>query len=174
MAEKMIKHLLFTYGKEVPNPLYTEGGNEPETVLQEGLARLGEVVDVTRPYDLHRGEELDAFFSDKDRKAIEEGKYRGPDAPTVVAARLARAQAEVAVEPAEGEGTTDTSDMSSEEIAAFITENKLNVDQTVDLADPNDVDSINKVLDAENLASDNDPRAGVVKALEARLAAASQ
>jgi hypothetical protein len=47
-------------------------------------------------------------------------------------------------------------------------------DQNVDLADSDDVNSINKVLDAENMATNNEPRVGVVRGLEARLAKASE
>lgn len=173
MAQKMIKVLLFTYTKETDNPFYVEGGDEPEIVLREGLARLGEVHDITRPYDLSRGEELGAFFTDEERKAIEKGEYTGPDAPAVVQARLAQAQTESQVEAASGESLPDTASMSAEEIAKLINDRNLNVNDTVDLADENDVDSINKLLDAENMATENDPRVGVTKALEARLAKAT-
>jgi hypothetical protein len=170
--EKTIKFLLFTYGKEVDNPLYIKGGDQPETVLQEGLARLGETVDITRPYDLARGEELGAFFSDEDVKAIEEGTYRGPDAPAVAQARLAMAQ--TTIQPIEGEGASaNIADMSTEEVAELIKNEKLNVNDTIALADENDVDSINKVLDAEVIATDSEPRVGVEKGLEAKLSAAS-
>jgi hypothetical protein len=175
--EKMIKALLFSYGDEQPNPLAGTQG-QPDTVVREGLARLGQVVDVTRPYDLERGERLGAFFSDEDRKAVEEGTYKGVDAPAVATARLAEAQAIIQdttddSTPAE---SRDISGMSAEEVADLIKPEEgkpLNVDETVALADPSDVDSINKVLDAENIASENDPRTGVVKSLEAKLAAAT-
>lgn len=170
MAEKMIRHLLYTYGREVPNPFHTEGGNEPETHVVEGLARLGEVVDISRPYDLERGERLGAFYTDEERAAIEDGSYRGADAPSIQQARLETAQQ--AIQPADGEGVADASSMSSEEIADLIEEQKLNVQQTIALAG-DDEDSINKVLDAENLATNNEPRSGVVKGLEAKLAEAS-
>jgi len=174
MAEKMIRFLQFSYGKVVDNPLYHEGGDQPETLLKEETARVGEVHDITRPYDLARGEELGAFFSDDERKAIEDGSYRGPDAPALVQARRAAAEAVVQPLADESGASADISDMSSEQVADLIVEQKLTVPQTVDLADASDVDSINKVLDAEDLASENEPRAGVTKALEARLAAAAE
>jgi hypothetical protein len=172
MAEKMIKHLLFTYGKLVDNPLYDEEAapDQPKKVMQEGLGRLGEVIDVERPYDLARGEEFGAFFTDEERKAIEEGTYRGVDAPAVMEARLSQERA--IITPIEGEGPAgdaDVSTMSVEEVAGLIEDRKLNVQQTVDLAGE-DPDDIEKVLDAESLATENEPRAGVTKGLEARLA----
>jgi hypothetical protein len=179
MAEKMIRFLLFPYGKEVDNPWYTEGSaDQPEKLLKEETAKLGEVHDITRPYDLRRGEELGAFFSDEERQQIEEGTYQGADAPTLVHAR--RNAAEAIIQPLEGEGvqSADITDKSSEEVAEIIRGGNdgrgLNVNQTVDLADESDVDSINKVLDAEDLATENEPRAGVTKALEARLARAAE
>jgi hypothetical protein len=174
MAKKMIRFLQFSYGKVIDNPLFHDGGDQPETLLKEETAWLGEVHDITRPYDLARGEELGAFFSDDERKAIEDGSYRGPDAPALVQARRAAAEAVVQPLADESGAPADISDMSSEQVADLIKEQKLTVPQTVDLADPNNVDSINKVLDAEGIASESDPRAGVTKALEARLAAAAE
>jgi hypothetical protein len=172
--EKMIKVALFTYGEVEDNPLYLDGEQgQPKTIVREGLGRLGEVVDVKREYDLERGERLGAFYSDDDRKAIESGTYTGIDAPALNVARLAKAQAAAQAELVEGEGTEgaiDVATASSEEIAEHIKSNKLNVQQTVDLVGESpDVDTVNKVLDAEGIASENDPRTGVTDALEKRL-----
>jgi len=171
--EKMIKVLLFTYGREIANPHQSEG--QPDTIVVEGLARVGEVVDITRDYDLQRGEDLGAFFSDEDRKKVEAGTYNGVDSPSVYAARLQEARAAIA--PADDEGMgIEAGEMSAEELADYIVEHKLNVQDTVALAgDSTDIDEINKVLDAETLAmqqKDAEPRTGVVKALEARAAEA--
>jgi hypothetical protein len=179
MAEtKMIKHLMFTYGKEVDNPLYIEGGDQPQKVLQEGLGRLGEEVELTRDYDIQRGEELGAFFTDEQVEAIKDGSYRGPDAPQVVAARLQAArqvqQEEEDEETQKALEEGDASGLSVEQLAEKIQSESLNVNDTIDLADESDVNSINKVLDAENMATNNEPRQGVVRGLEARLAKASE
>jgi len=179
MAEtKMIRHLLFTYGKEVDNPMYIEGGTEPEKVLQEGLARLGEEVELTRQYDIARGEALGSFFTDDQAQAIKDGEDRGPDAPQVVAARLQAArqvqQEEEEEETQKAIAEGDASSLSVEQIAEKIQNESLNVQETIDLADANDVNSINKVLDAENMATGNEPRVGVTRGLEAALASASQ
>jgi len=171
MAEKMIKHLLFTYGREVLNPHYVEGGDQPEYVVSEGLGHLGDVIDITRSYDLERGERLDAFYTDEERKQIEAGSYQGLDSPSVYQARLQKAQQ--AIQPADGEGAqAGVSEMSTEDVAEHISENKLNVQETIALAG-DDPDDIEKVLDAESIATEGEPRAGVTKALEARLAAAT-
>jgi hypothetical protein len=181
MAKKMIKHLLFSYGVEEKNPLYHKGGNQPEMIVLEGLARHGDVVDVTRDYDLERGKRLDAFYTDAEKKAIEAGTYKGIDAPALYAKRLGAAQAAVqniedeGVGGEGGRGQIEVDEVSSEQLAEYIKSNKLTVPEVVSLAgeDP-DVDRINKILDAENMALDNEPRSGVISALEARLAAASQ
>lgn len=181
MAEKMIRALMFTYGREVDNPAYIEGvDGSPEKVVVEGLARLGEVVDVTRPIDLERGERLDAFFTDDQRKEIEAGNYKGPDAPSIYQARLneARAQAQAIEDESAVPGETpDISEMDAQEIGAYIHENKLNVEKTLALAgDDANADTLEKLLDAETHAgqlNEADPRKGVVDGLEAKLAAAT-
>lgn len=172
MAEKMIRHLLFTYGREVDNPLQGQE-DQPDKIIVEGLARLGEVADITREYDLNRGEENGAFFTDEERQEIEDGTYNGVDSPAVYAARLGAEQARIT--PAEGEGAISPGEMSAEELADYIVEHKLSVQETIALADENDIDSIDKVLDAETLAMQQknaDPRKGVVDALEAKSAQA--
>jgi hypothetical protein len=175
--EKMIKVLLFTYGEEVPNPHYVKNGDQPEYHVVEGLARLGQVVDITRQYDLDRGEKHNAFFTDEEREAIEAGSYSGPDAPSVLEARLKEAQS--AIQPADGEGTQgdhDIAGLDADGVADLILEGNdgkgLNVQQTIALAG-DDADSINIVLEAESLAAETEPRAGVVKGLEAKLKAAN-
>jgi len=179
MAEtKMIRHLMFTYGKEVDNPLYIEGGDQPEKVLQEGIARLGEEVELTRQYDINRGNELGSFFSDEQAQAIKDGEYRGVDAPQVVAARLQVARMEQEQEEEEEtqkaleEG--DASSLSVEQLSEKIQNESLTVQETIDLADSSDINSINKVLDAENMATNNEPRVGVTRGLEAQLASATE
>lgn len=178
MAEKMIRALLFTYGREIDNPLFVEGQDAPARIVVEGLAHLGDVVDISRPYDLMIGEKYDAFFTDEQRAAIEDGTYTGIDAPSIYQARLQAERSKI--EPAIGEGTVDASQLSTEELAEHIqTGNNgkpLNVAATIELAgDGDDIDRINKVLDAENMAMQEKggPRSGVVDALEKRLATAN-
>lgn len=165
MAEKMIKHRLFTWFEEVPSKVV-----KGEMGLVERIAHHGEVVDITNDEYLARGEELDSFYSDADRKAIEDGTYRGFDAEAVYRMRAGQRPVNP-IEPADGEGPQIQS-LDAEELAEYIKENNLNVDATVALVgnDPT-LEDIEKVLDAESIATDNDPRKGVTHALEAKMAA---
>ena len=166
MPEVMIKHLLVTWFRNEPSAV-----NPDENQRLEKINRVGDVVDIDDEASYKRLEELDSFFTDEEREAIEEGTYQGPGASSVYAALGNTSYApQPMIEAAEGEGT-QVDNMSSEELAEYINSNKLTVDATVSLAG-DDADSINKVLDAENIATDNDPRQGVVRQLEAKLASA--
>jgi len=169
MAEKMIKHLLFSYGQERDNPMYIEGEEGvPARILVEGVAQIGDVVDVTRQYDIVRGEEAGAFFSDEERAEIEDGTYEGEllaalQAHGYLGGREAyTGPPQPAALPAAG--TIDVSTASAEEIAEYISANKPNVAETVAMAQ-NNPDYAEKVLDAEVIATESDPRAGVENAL---------
>jgi len=174
MAKKIIKHLLYTYFDEVPNQAVPGA-----IALQEQLGRLGEERDITRDVDLQRGEELGAFYTDEEAKAIEDGTYDGPDAEALSMARSGTVPTPT-IQPADGEHG-DIASMDTEALAALIAPSEfgeegkdLTVDETVALAgDGSDPDLINKVLDAENMATNNEPRKGVQDRLEAKLAAAS-
>jgi hypothetical protein len=170
MSEKIIKHRLFTWFEEVDSPVMPG-----TTVLAERIAHFGEKVDITNPAYIKRGEELDSFYTDKEAKEIEKGTYRGTESTLLYAARSGTLQAPTPlIEPIEGEhGGLDS--MSTEQLAEYMVDNKLTVDQTLALlpAEPTE-DEINKLLDAENLASENEPRASVTKALEAKLNAATK
>lgn len=165
MAEKMIKHLMFTYFAPAPNRVQIGG----DDVLVERIARLGEVVDIEDEVSLQRGEELGSFFTDEERKAVEDGTYNGEDSEAVYRA-VEGVRPVNPIQPVEGEGA-QTEGMSTEDLGEYIRENRLNVEDTVALAKDGDEDSINKVYDAENIATDNDPRKGVTDALDKKLAA---
>jgi hypothetical protein len=164
--EKIIKVRLFTWFENVDSPV--EPGTEVRT---ERISHFGERVEINDEASLQRGEEFDAFFTDEEADDIINGTYKGPLADHL--ANLGTHGTGVTpVLAAEGEHG-DASSMSTEEMADYIKENRLNVSDTVALAG-DDEDSINKVLDAENIATGNDPRKGVVDHLEAKLAAAAQ
>jgi hypothetical protein len=169
--KRVIKHRLFTWFEESDSPIGP--GHEP--VFTERIAHFGDDVELNDAA-IKRGEELDAFFSDKDAKAIREGTYTGQHAALLdqFAGRAAKPQS--IIQPADGEGP-QTADMSSEELGEYINENKLTVDETVALATDGDTDSIEKVYDAEEHAArlrDNEPRAGVTDKLDKMLQAAAQ
>ena len=163
--EKQIKFRLFHYYEEGPDPT-----DDSKKVLREKVASFGQIVDIEREEDIERGERLGAFYSDEEKDAIAEGSFRGPGAEELRSnAGLPGGQTgEGTVEPVDGE-VPDISDMSSEEVAQIISEGNggrgLNVNETIALAQ-NDAELAEKVLDAETIASESDPRAGVEKALE--------
>lgn len=81
--EKTIKHKIFTYHVETKG-LKPDGslGN----ILVERQARRGETVDIPLDFELNRGEELDAFYTDEELEAIASGdspQATAADAPTV-------------------------------------------------------------------------------------------
>src|SRR5215471_2313225 len=166
MPEVMIKHLLVTWFRNEPSAVDPE-----QTIRLEKINRIGDVVDIDDDASYQRLEELGAFFTDEERQKIEDGTYTGPGAQQVYAA-LGNTEANPTplIEDAEGEGR-QVDNLSVDELADYIKSNRLTVEETVALAGE-DADSINKVLDAENIATDNDPRKGVETALEAKLAAA--
>jgi hypothetical protein len=169
MAVKMIKHRLFTWFEEIDSPVHGE------VVLTERIAHLGEEPDITNDAYIERGEALDSFYSDEEADAIREGTYDGPDAEAVYAARKqmpASAQQQKMIMPADGEhGGVD--DMDAAELGEYISENKLTIPQTLALVPEDaDEDTLQKFIDAENIATDNDPRQGVIDPLERRQAEA--
>lgn len=163
MAVKIIKHRLFSWFEEVDSPVHSD-----ERVLTERIAHLGQEIDITNPAFVKRGEELGSFYTDAEAKQIREGTYRGEDADVLYRHRSGQLAAPQ-VESVEGEGP-QVDNLSTEELGDYIFENKLNVDQTVALAGDT-LESIEKVLDAENLVSDNEPRKGVTDRLEAKMKA---
>jgi len=170
MAQKIIKHRLFTWFKDVDSPM------QPGTqVRMEMINHFGDDVDISDEASIARGEELDSFFSDAEAKQIRAGTFTGPQAKLLK--QFASGQRPTgAVEPLAGEGP-DVSGLSTEDLAAYINENKLNVDATVALADASNTESITKIYDAEQMAADargSDARKGVTDRLDVLLAAASQ
>lgn len=164
--ERIVKFRLVTYFDEVPNQVSPLG----DPVLVERYASMGEHVHL-RPADEKRLDGLGALYSDEEAKAITEGTYTGADAALLASFRQGQKPPSL-IQPAEGEGSGDIREMSTEQLADYIAENNLNVQDTLALLPEDaDEDDINKLLDAEGLASENDPRVGVTKTLEARLSA---
>lgn len=161
MAEKIIKARLFTWFEEVDSPV------QPGTkVLAERIAHFGQKIDVTNDAYVERGEQYDAFYTDEEAKAIEDGTYQGFDRDRLFAARAGlRPTAPVeAIDDEHG----DVASMDAAQLGEYIREHRLTVDKTVALAGDDEA-SINKVIDAENIATENEPRKGVLDRLEAKL-----
>ena len=173
MAEKIIKARLFTWFEETDSPI-----QPGQTVLTERIAMHGQKVDITNDAFVKRGEELGAFYTDEEARQIEDGTYRGFDHVALSNARAGIVPTSN-IEPIEGEGPGDISSLTTDEVAELISEGNggrgLTVSQTLALLPPTpDVDTINKLYDAETQASGNEPRKGVTDSLDAKLAAASE
>jgi len=164
MNERMVKFRLVTYWDEVESNVAPNG----DPVLVERTAVHGQVIEL-RPTDEKRLDDLGALYTDDEAKEIEAGTYKGEDADVLYASRTGLLGIPL-IQPVEGE-TGGLDQMDAAALAEYINENKLNVSETVALADDTDAESIQKVLDAENIATDNSPRQGVTDALEKKLAA---
>jgi hypothetical protein len=175
--KKTIKYRLFHYYEEMPIP------GQQGLGLVEKQAFFGEEADITRQEDLDRGEALGAFFSDKEAKQIQSGKYEGPEAsllgqginmtpPETVeemgSASLAVEEIGTGTGSEGNEGAFDAYSADSSEIAEYIIANNLNVSDTVALAG-DDPELAEKILDAEaEVAAQNnaDARKGVDDGLQ--------
>jgi hypothetical protein len=119
-----------------------------------GFATI-DTVDVTRGTELSvddmgllalaKGEKNHSFYTDDEREALESGQ--NPDAPQSLA------------------GESEVSEMGEYELAEYIKGNnpsgkQLTVDETIALAG-DDKDLAHRLLQAENIATDGDPRKGV-------------
>lgn len=167
--EKIIKHRLFTWFEEMPNPLMPDG----PAVFTERIAHFGEKIDVTNPAMVQRGEALGSFYTEEEAQAIEDGTYNGPDRELLFNTLSGLGKPVPLVQAADGEHG-DVSSMTSDQLGEYIATNQLNVEGTLALVpDDADTDTLNKFLDAENLATENEPRKGVTSVLERRLAEAT-
>jgi hypothetical protein len=148
---RVVKHLLFPYFVIGEHPMIP--GQE---IYEEKTARRGEEVPVSdlRKMDLEKGERLGSFFNDEELKAMERIGDAGGDIDLV-------------------NSGFNASEAGEHEIAEHITSNKLNVDDTVALAG-GDVETAQRVLEAESIASGGDSRKGVVAGLEVVISRANQ
>lgn len=113
-----------------------------ESVMQHKIARRGDEVDISGP-EHKRLDALGAFLTDADRKAAEESAAgaEGDESPAVV-----------------------VTEMDDQELMDWVKE--VTIPEVLDAAaDQPAVAS--RLLEAENAATGNDPRKGVVEALSA-------
>lgn len=157
---RTVKHLLFTYHVIAPSPMIP--GQE---IIMEKNARRGEVIylDELGTYYQAFGERHGAFFTDDE---LAEYERAGVDPASL--AELPPGQGQI--EAAEGEGV-NFKEMGSDEMAEYLEENQPNVDETLALVE-GDADAARRLLDAENIVTNNDPRAGVEKGVERIIASA--
>lgn len=158
MAERTIKHGLFSYFAPVPG-VGIDG--QETTRLTEQMAFRGQTVDIPREYDIQRGEEFGAFYTEEELE-----KLRSPASPDTV-------------ENEEGE-EVELADLEHEDLVSWLTatgmfdgESKPTVPEVVGAAEGNP-DLARRLLAAENEASGNQPRDGVVKGLTAVVEAGNQ
>lgn len=164
MNERIVKFRLVTYFDEVDNQV-TPGG---DTILVERTASMGQKISL-RPKDEERLDSLGALYTDEEAKMIEDGTYKGSDAAVLSTFRggLRPLAPDDAVSGAVGEG--DPATMDAVALGQYIRDNRLNAEKTVALAG-DDEESIQRVIDAENIATENSPRVTVLEPLEKRLA----
>lgn len=170
MAEtktRVVRHLSTAYFVPFTNP----DGNKAVLVR---TARRGETIDAgsLAAGELKRLEDLGALLPEgADQKDVEhEGAalldaYRAQRGDTEA---LQRHQQRIAEHHSSGGDIVDVDapvDGSTGELAAYISENKLTVDDTVALAE-GDAEKAKRVLAAENEASGGSPRAGVEQKLQ--------
>lgn len=145
---RVVKHLLFTALVEMEDPA------RPDTKIRvEKMFRRGETIPAEMLDDatLERGERLDSFFTDEE---LDDGQDKAAPGPTPSA---------IAIESGE---TPAFDEMSEAELADYIMQKKPNTADTIKMAG-NDPDTANRLLEAEHIATDGEPRAGVVKGLNA-------
>lgn len=149
---RTVKHLLFTYHVIAPSPMIPG-----EEIIMEKTARRGDEIylDELGTMYLARGEQLGAFFTDEELAAFEKA---GVDPANT--GELPQGQ----IEAAEGEGV-NFKELGAPEMAEYLEDNQPNVDETLALVE-GDADAARRLLEAENIVTDNDPRAGVEKGIE--------
>lgn len=148
MAEKKIKHGLFWY--YAPEPTIDQSGAEA-VVLVEKLAYHNDVVDIPREADVARGEKFGAFYTDAELKA-QKSDGAEPEDVSEEDVELADLDEDELVDWLMGTGRFDG-------------QPKPTVKDVVAAAG-DDPDLAGRLLDAEDRASGEDPRAGVVSGLE--------
>jgi hypothetical protein len=133
--DRVVRALRFIYTTQSEDPvgmkvLEPREAMQGETVTLDQIGLLAQM----------KGESSHAFYTDDERERLEEGG--NPDAP------------------AEGESGGDLASMGEYELAEYIKEHNLTVNETVALAD-GDKDLAHRLLQAENIATDGEPRKGV-------------
>lgn len=144
MAVKQIQHAQFLY--YIQNRFTSHTGEEQER-LSRRIAMHGQVVDIPRDEDIARGEEIGAFV---DEDAPQLGDSAAEDADAAAAADAAQPDLEA----------------SHDDLVNWIQEAKPNEDEMVSAAQ-DDPQMASDLMRAEDEASGNQPRKGVMTRLKA-------
>lgn len=145
MDERTVKVRGFVYHKEGENPY------QPGTVtVRQAIAVRGDKLDYNSlsPGDKQRADENDVFYTEEEAARLDEQ------------GNLQAAPPELSTQ--DGEIILDENS-SVEELAAWIAEDSPKIDEVLELADSPEM--AQKLLDAENQATDNDPRKGLLEGL---------
>lgn len=145
MTPVKIQHAQFLYYIEVP---YTAPDGEESTRLSRRIALHGEVVDIPRDEDITRGEENGAFADEDVELPPEDDAAEDADAANAAAAA----------------GTPDIN-ASHDELVNWIQSAKPTEAEMVAAAQ-NDPVMAQALMDAEEEASGNQPRKGVMEKLQ--------
>jgi hypothetical protein len=138
------------------------------TYWVERTAKQGDTVDIPREEDIARGEEVHAFLTDEDIEAAEAAAEAEADEMEAIRQSQLEAQTPPGTD-AEGEEVEEVSsvsEMSDEELVAWIKEDKPTAHEVVDAAE-GDPDLARRLLDAEDEASGGDSRKSVISGLTA-------
>lgn len=155
MKTRTIKHKVFTYYVEKKEGVRPDGSLGPVTL--ERQARRGETVEL-RDADANRGDELGAFYTDAELRAI-----NNPDLP---------AADQVSVPPT---NAVDLVNMSESDVVTWLTGggpgSKPSVAQVLSAVksvedEDEQAEVAQRVLDAEKSRGDSDPRSTLVGPLE--------
>ena len=158
MAERTVKFLSIRYAVEEEHPFQINGDGTPLMQLKLKTAQFGEKVDIPRDEDLRRLEHFGAIATEEEQADLD-------------AKADQTALEQLGTE--ESSGGEDLSGKSAEDLATWIDETKPTVNDMLQAAH-DDPDLAERLLDAENLATNNDPRAGVVNGLEKIMADRNQ
>jgi len=139
--DRIVRALRFIYTVQVEDPSGAKTIDTREAFAGETvtLEQIGLIAQM-------KGESSHSFFTTEERERIEAGA--NPDEP---------------LSPGEG---GDLSSLGEYELAEYIKSENLTVQQTVDLAGT-DKDLAHRLLQAENIATDGEPRKGVEAGLTA-------
>jgi len=142
MDERTVKVRGFSYHIERDNP-YQPGTK----ILEPAQAIRGDKLDFDslRPYDQERADKFDVFYTEAELKALEGGDASAP--------------------PAEAGGEGSPGDMDDAALAAWIEADEPTINDLLELAG-DDPEMAQRILAAENTATGNEPRKGLVTGLQ--------
>lgn len=152
MAERTVKHLSIRYWEEAEHPFQVSSETgRPLKTLQLRTAQFGEKVNIERKEDLKRLEHYGAIATQEEQDELD-----------AVADQTALEQ--LGAESSGDESDGELSGKTTEELGEWIRENGPTVNDLLQAAN-DDPDLAERLIDAENLATNNDPRTTLIEGL---------